>query len=186
MGMRPPKGKAYADIVWKILEGVGMLTVAFVAPNAVQLFGMGTKRYHAPRMPMRRALKRLEYSGYLKRVSSERTAWEYRLTEKGKELLKRREIELIKIVKPAQWDGKWRVVVFDIPENFRHARDVFRKKLRDLGFRYVNLSVWVCPYECQDEINAVTAYFKVGKYVRYMRTDYFDGMDYTKKNFGLQ
>ncbi|MFA4872964.1 MAG: hypothetical protein WC659_03460 [Patescibacteria group bacterium] len=183
--MRPKKGKAYADTIWKILEGIGMLTVAVMAPNAVQLFGMGANRYSIPRKPLRRTLRRFERQGYVERVSSKRTAWEYRLTQRGKEVLKGRAIDSITIMKPPHWDGKWRIVVFDIPEDFRRARDAFRKKLRDLGFRYVNLSVWAYPYECQDEINATTAYYKVGKYVRYIRADYFDGMAQAEKMFGL-
>ncbi len=183
--MRPKKGKAYIDTIWKILEGIGMLTVALMAPNAVQLFGMGSNRYTLPRTPLRRTLRRFERSGLVERVSSERTAWKYQLTKKGKEVLKKRAVETIKIMKPPRWDRKWRIVVFDIPENLRRTRDVFRKKLRDLGFRYVNLSVWVSPYECQVEINAIVEYFKIGKYVRYIRADYFDGMEQAEKMFGL-
>ena len=183
--MRPNKGKAYADTIWKILEGIGMLTVAIMAPNAVQLFGMGSNRYTVPRTPLRRTLRRFERNGLVERVSSERTAWKYQLTKKGREVLKRKAVESIKIMKLPRWDGKWRIVVFDIPENLRSVRDAFRKKLRGLGFRYVNLSVWVCPYECQDEINAIVEYFKIGKYVRYIRADYFDGAEQAEKMFGL-
>ncbi|MEW6610048.1 MAG: hypothetical protein AB1352_00250 [Patescibacteria group bacterium] len=181
--MRPNKGKAYADTIWKILEGIGMLTVAVMAPNAVQLFGIGTHRYTIPRKPLHRTLRRFERQGYVERVSSKRTAWEYRLTPKGREILKRRTIESLMLTKPPRWDGQWRIVVFDIPENLRHVRDVFRRKLRDLGFRYVNLSVWVYPYECQDEMNAITEYYRIGKYVRYIRAGYFDGMEQAEKMF---
>ena len=45
------------------------------------------------------------------------------------------------------WDGKWRIVVFDIPENKRNLRNYFRKILNDLNFIKLQNSVWVSPFD---------------------------------------
>jgi CRISPR-associated endonuclease Cas2 len=45
------------------------------------------------------------------------------------------------------WDGKWRIVIFDIPENKRKLRNYFRKILDDLNFIKLQNSVWVSPYD---------------------------------------
>ena len=58
----------------------------------------------------------------------------------------------MKIRKPAKWDGKWRIVVFDIPENLRSIRQALREHLCRLQFYQLQKSVFVLPYECGDEI----------------------------------
>ena len=45
--------------------------------------------------------------------------------------------------KPKRWDGKWRILIFDIREKVRRRRDEFVDLLR-LGFKLQN-SVWVFP-----------------------------------------
>jgi len=178
------KEKRYdvTNVIWKVLEAVGMLTVAFMAPNAVQLLS-GRKSFgEFPRRQVRTALRRLEKKGYI-RSWGEKNAWKFKLTKEGRSLLEKKKIEEIQIQKPASWDGKWRMVVFDIPEQYRQARNVLRGKLEHLGFRYLNLSVWVHPFECREEINAIVEYYDVGKYVRYVIVDSFDGMETMEHKF---
>ena len=56
---------------------------------------------------------------------------------------------------------------FDIPEKKRKARNALREKLYDLGFCEMQKSVFVSPYECQDEINFVVSVFNIRPYVQY-------------------
>jgi len=183
MTMSTDKRQEVISIIWKVLEAVGMLTVAFMAPNAVQLLS-GRKSFgQFPRRQARTALRRLEKKGYIRSLG-EKNAWRFELTKEGRELLVKKRIEEIKIQKPVKWDGKWRMVVFDIPEQYRQARNALRRKLQQLGFQYLNLSVWLHPYECHDEINAIVEYYGVGKYVRYAIVDSFDGMETMEHKFG--
>ena len=90
------------------------------------------------------AYYQLERAGYIKR--SKTVSSGYTLTKHGR----RRALELLlrsqpRHVKP--WDGKWRVVVFDVPERRRAARDFLRRQLKLLGFRQLHKSVWVSPYD---------------------------------------
>ena len=41
-----------------------------------------------------------------------------------------------------EWDGKWRIVVFDIPESHRKERSVLRAHLKIWGFTPWQQSVW--------------------------------------------
>jgi len=66
-----------------------------------------------------------------------------------------------------KWDGQWRMVIFDIPEDLRKARDALRSKLKELGFCELQKSVFVFPYECKDEIDFIVEFFGVREYVRY-------------------
>lgn len=42
-----------------------------------------------------------------------------------------------------EWDGKWRIVIFDIPETKKAIRDLFRRRLKDWGFKAWQKSVWI-------------------------------------------
>ncbi|MCX6723972.1 MAG: hypothetical protein NT155_02220 [Candidatus Staskawiczbacteria bacterium] len=76
-----------------------------------------------------------------------------RLTEKGKRLVRSIQFDNMKIEKQEVWDGKWRIVIFDIPERRgKHVRDAMRWKLQKLGFYQFQKSVWACPYPCEGEI----------------------------------
>lgn len=172
-------------IIFSIFAVAGLLVVALVAPNVVQLIDAFGKKRTFPRRQFRQALRRMEQKGYLKDMS-DRTKWKFALTQEGKKVFAKRNIEGLAIARPTYWDGKWCVVVFDIPEKYKEARNALRWKLKDLGFRYVNLSVWAHPYECADVINALVAYYGVGKYVRMMQVERFDGMNDMAKKFGLR
>lgn len=76
------------------------------------------------------------------------------LTKKGKNCLKNTILNEIKIKIPDQWDGKWRMVIFDIPESKRDSRDIIRQKLKQLGFVQLQKSVYIFPYECTLEIQS--------------------------------
>ena len=43
------------------------------------------------------------------------------------------------------WDGKWRVVCFDIPETDRARRARLRRALHSARFGAVQRSTWICP-----------------------------------------
>ena len=45
------------------------------------------------------------------------------------------------------WDGKWLMVIFDIPEKNSKVRKALREKLRELGFAMLQRSVWISPYD---------------------------------------
>lgn len=89
------------------------------------------------------------------------------LSEKGKEMVLKFDIDRIKINKPLRWDKKWRVVFFDIPEKRRAERNVLREKLKELGFEELQKSVFLHPYPCLDEINFITEYYQFRNLVRY-------------------
>lgn len=87
------------------------------------------------------------------------------LTEEGKRRAIRYNIDTIAIKKPPHWDGVWRVVFSDIPEEKRRARDALRRKLRELGFYRWQKSVFIYPYPCRDEIDFLVEFFEMRSFV---------------------
>ena len=89
------------------------------------------------------------------------------LTEKGKLHAIRFKIDDMQIAKPKKWDRKWRIVVFDIPEKRRNARDALRRKLRELDFYELQKSVFIHPFECRDKIDFIAEVFQIRPHLRY-------------------
>ncbi len=56
--------------------------------------------------------------------------------------------EKIKNDKSTKWDKIWRIVIYDIPENKRIARDLLRFKLKEWGFIQIQKSVWASKKNC--------------------------------------
>lgn len=90
------------------------------------------------------------------------------LTENGKKKVLQYRIEELKIKKPKIWDGLFRVIIFDIPENKKGVREMFRKKLKELEFYQLQKSVFVSQYECHDEIEFLKNYYEIPSCVSYI------------------
>jgi len=111
-------------------------------------------------------------------------SYRYTLSDKGKSKALTYKFQEMKIPKH-KWDKKWRFVGFDIPEDYRKGRDALRQKLRLLGFRELQKSVFVFPFECQKEIEFVAEFFGVRKYIRYGILEFIDNDHQLRKIFKL-
>lgn len=87
------------------------------------------------------------------------------LTEKGKKRTIKADLNKISIQQPDVWDNKWRMVMFDIPEDKRSAREALRKKLKNLKLFQFQKSVWIYPYDCQREIDLIASVFDIGEHI---------------------
>jgi DNA-binding transcriptional regulator PaaX len=87
------------------------------------------------------------------------------LTENGKKRKLQYDLENIQIYKPAVWDRKWRMLMFDIPEFQKINREALRNKLKQMGFFPFQKSVWVYPYACEDEIDFIAENFSIAQYL---------------------
>ena len=86
------------------------------------------------------------------------------ITEKGKRRLLEYDFENIEL-KSTKRDGKWRLIIFDIPEDKKRSRDAFGKKLLQLGFLRLQDSVFVSAYPCKNEIDFLTNFLEISDYI---------------------
>ena len=107
------------------------------------------------------------------------------LTEEGKRRVVQFHPESMRIQKPQQWDGLWRMVFFDIPESKKKGRDALSTLLKRLEFYPMQKSVFVHPFECKDEVNFVTEMFGLVPYVRFVRVKDIDIALDLKRRFAL-
>lgn len=89
------------------------------------------------------------------------------LSEKGKRQSMLYDPDNLTIKQPARWDRKWRLIMFDIPEKKKPAREALRKKMSEMGLKQLQRSVWLSPYECKKEVDFIVEFFEVRNYVNY-------------------
>jgi phenylacetic acid degradation operon negative regulatory protein len=106
------------------------------------------------------------------------------LTKKGKLKALNCRLEAIKNKKD-KWDGKWRMVAFDIPEKYKRGRNALRNKLKKIGFCELQKSVLVTPYNCREEIMLLVKFFELEKYIRFGVLESIDNEAYIKKVFKI-
>lgn len=163
-------------VILNSLYIAGFVSVAMVAPNALQLFDSKQR----PRIDsMRRAFLRLKSSGYIEVVDQKA-----RLTQKGKILLNK--LTYLGYGEKKKWDKKWRLIIFDIPEKKREVRNQFRQTLNTIGFIKLQNSVWVYPYECSELISLLKSDFEIGKDVLYLTVTEIENDEFLKKYYQLE
>jgi len=96
------------------------------------------------------------------------------LTPKGKKraryyFLKR------KILRPKKrWDGKWRVVIFDICEDKKSKRETIREWLKNIGLIELQRSVYVYPFEFKRQLDLMVGALMAFD-VKYMVCEIIEG-----------
>ena len=148
----------------------GVITVAAVAPGAVWLFG---KTISARRREKRERYRRLweRFRAFKKRNVFELVGEDkeggliYRFTDKGRAMTRKFLLETIEVEPAKRWDGKWRIVIFDIPEKQKSKRRILQTRLDELGFYPLQKSVWIHPFPCENEISFLKDFLEVKPYV---------------------
>jgi len=167
----------------------------FTLPQKILLFLEENGRvlyetlYHPSRMAyhydeMRDRIGRQAFYNALSRMKKARLIAEqnghFKITEKGK-------LKILWLKRPMkEWDGKWRIVIFDIPEKKRDLRNFFRSRLKELGFRFLQESVWISPYNIADKVENLINQSKAGRYVHYLVVEEIDNKNILMKLFHLK
>lgn len=175
----------YKEVVLKTIYATAIISVAIVAPNALQMFSVFKKRnnWSKDRFEIDRKTKKLLDQGFVYWQGSKTSKTKLALTQKGIiELFKFKDV----LVKKEKWDKKWRVVIFDIPSKKNKSRNILRLNLRQIGFVQLQKSVWVYPYRCSELIKLVKNHFHLGKEVTYMIVDKIEDDLQLKNKFKLK
>jgi hypothetical protein len=168
----------------------GTLAIILTAPNLLQVLGPVLKKYD--RWGKEEKLEEADIEKLVNKLYKDRLIKTFtkkgktflQITNRGRRQLIEYNIDAIEI-KKQKWDSKWRIVIFDIPEKMRIARDVLRFKLKEIGFIKMQKSVWVAPYECENEINFIASTYGVERFVNYAVCEKLDNAKSLKKIFGL-
>ena len=173
------------EAVLMSVAAVGLLGVALVAPNALKLlkcFDLESKLLRNKKRAINISRQRLVKSGLLVYAKD----GFIRLTPEGEKVLRKIELRNFKMKIPRKWDGRWRIIIFDIREKRKLLRDNLRSKLSLIGFVRLQNSVWVYPYDCEDLINLTKADSCIGREVLYIVADQIENEVALLENFKLK
>jgi len=63
-------------------------------------------------------------------------------------------------------DGKWVMLIFDIPDKRKEKRPILRSALQNLGFKIFQKSVWISPYDVSEKIEIFVQSHNLDDFVR--------------------
>ena len=156
-----------------VLVTGGLLTVAMAAPKLVRL----VKEEHIdailppdPRQRLHETAARLARKRLVE-FRSEGGRKRMRITTLGRARLEAALERAGRGTKRRRWDGRWRIVIFDIPARRNKTRDHIRYLIRRLGFLRLQHSVWVYPYDCEEVIALLKSDLRIGKELLYLIAD---------------
>ena len=174
------------EIALAMVAVVGILAVGAMAPNVVQLLKSYPQTKHYSPKQLRKAYHNLKSTGLIEIKINQQGESLVCLTKKGEQKLTNLDLDNLIIAKPKKWDGKWQVLMFDLPVRFRKAREALRWKIKDLGFLQLQKSVWVYPYPCIEELLFVAEFFGVTKYIEILTVEKVLRETELKKYFDLE
>ena len=155
---RKPRSEIAKDILLWSAAGVS-LALSGGAPVPTLLWK--SKRKH-PRKKFLDTFTRLQRAGLIETHIQNNHVY-IALSPEGKKRAGRLQIDALEITRPLKWDGKWRVLIFDIGELRKVHREAFRGKLRHIGFQMLQKSVWIFPFPCQDEVEVLRDFFQLSR-----------------------
>lgn len=140
------------------------------------------KRFNIPYL--KRTLRRLA-SQKLVEIDEEGKKQVVKITRSGSRRILKYALEDLEIKKPAFWDGKWRLISYDIPSSWKSQRNCFRSYLRDWGFYPFHESVFLHAYPCEKEITFLKEFLGIGEYVRIFKVEKIENDKIFKDFFGV-
>lgn len=63
-------------------------------------------------------------------------------------------------------DGKWIMLIFDIPQRYGKSRSLLRSILENLGYKLFQQSVWITPYDVSDKTEKLLQFHSLEKFVK--------------------
>ena len=185
---RKPRSEIAKDIVrWLLISGA--IGLAATSPY----FGINAWRAFQKAKYQRKYVKRKFSDTFTRLVRNNAVCVERRghevkifLTPEGRKIAGYMQIDSLNIKRPAKWDKKWRLVMFDISQLKLMHRNIFRSKLKELGFVPFQKSVWTHAFECRDEIGVLKDFFGLSdKEVCLVAVENIPLEDSLKKHFRL-
>lgn len=176
------KRKNLQNIILQTISVAGIIGVGMIAPNVLSAM---KKIGWLPHFRQKESIN-ISKDRLIKRGMLQLRNGELKITQKGKFFLLRNTFYKNNKIRKEKWDGKWRVLIFDIPENLRFIRDQIRTTLIVIGFIRLQDSVWIYPYNCEDLIVLLKADLEIGKDLLYMIVDTLEDDEEIRDYFNLK
>ncbi|AST91789.1 MULTISPECIES: phenylacetic acid degradation operon negative regulatory protein PaaX [Sutcliffiella] len=119
---------------------------------------------------VRAAISRMNKQGWVQAEKKGNKSF-YFLTERGVKRIDEAAKRIFKL-KTEQWDGKWRILMYTIPEEIRNVRDELRKELVWSGFGSISNSCWISPNPLEKQVYDLIEKYSIEEYVDFFVAEY--------------
>lgn len=127
-----------------------------------------------------RSIKNLIESGCVEMLRSDNQNY-LKLTQKGKGKLNCIKLEGEEALVSSTWDGFWRIIILDIPENRKSEREALRYLLKKANFVCLKNTVWISPYPYENLFTNIKKDLNLGTELMIIVADKID--ENTKNEF---
>lgn len=168
------------------MTGVG-LSLSFSPRQQYRLLRDAAKEWkNISRYSLPRSVRMLEKKRLVKMIRRNDGVYIANLTARGEE--RASLVHLLQLTLPPlkHWDGRWRMVMFDIPEARKKVRNILRQCLKNWGFQELQKSVFVTPKDCRNAVELLIHGNHVEKYVRFVEAKHISNDRDIRKKFGLR
>jgi len=173
------EGRQLTKEVLKAIALGGAVASLFILPGAAPGFKFFMDLNSKHKRKLRRSLNDLIKNGYIQEIDEGK----YGLTSKGYVQLHKHLIADIVIPTNKVWDGYFRIIMFDIPESKKYARNALNRKLKELGFLSLQRSVHIFPFDFKSEFEEIGKLFDVEDNIIYIKTKDISQYESLKKRF---
>lgn len=184
--MRNYRREELARDILSVVSSAGLVAGSLVVPGLPRILKMLKVNTWSEEYRLRRAFNNLERREFIKiiRKNGEEVV---EITTKGRKKLLNYDFDDLTITNPKKWDGKWRLVIFDISNDKNKRRRLLSFKLLDLGFELWQKSIYIYPYPCANEIDFIRGFLAVGDEVKYIEATHIPEVDdrHFQKMFNL-
>ena len=119
---------------------------------------------------VRAAISRMYKQGWVDSKKEGNKSY-YFLTPRGIDRMDEAAKRIFKL-NPEKWDGKWRMLIYSIPEEKRSIRDELRKELIWSGFGSIANSSFISPNDLTKQVYMLIEKYEIKEYVHYFIADY--------------
>jgi phenylacetic acid degradation operon negative regulatory protein len=96
----------------------------------------------------------------------------YALTLRGRRLLEEGEARIYRPAQAAEWDGRWTLLAYSIPEELRPVRDRLRTRLSWLGFGSLGNGLWISPHDVSARVRDIGDELGVARHLELFRAEH--------------
>lgn len=159
-----------AKAVFAVSAAAGVVAGLAVFPGMAVLYHYIDAHDRAERRRVYQAVQRMKRRELLvRKVINGRE--ELVISKKGQQALGDSELDALSITRQNRWDGRWRVVMFDIPEEKRAARNALTAHLKGIGMYPIQRSAFVTPFPCVSAVRALADHYDVMKHLFMIEAD---------------
>lgn len=166
--------KSVSEVVLAVGMVAGTLALTVLAPNIFQCldkmpWARRTYRSRDTKLKdqQRKITKAIYYlkSRGLVELIPKGSDFVVKIKKKGRKRVRQMQFESLQVIPSKIWDKHWWLVIADVPKEYRRQADFFREKLKDMNFYHLQKTVWVFPFDFRDEVDFVSVYYRIERYV---------------------